>query len=650
MQKLAHEVYSFDEFHLDLTRGSLFRGEIELKLRPKSFDVLKYLTQNHGRLVSKDELIEAVWRETAVTDDSLVQCLKDIRRALDDDTHQIIKTLPRRGYMFDKVVSSNDASVYTEDTAGFHIVLEETVDDETQNRENPAVQQRSKPANLIAVINRQYIAAMIVSVVLIAVVLAGLIFYRPLLAWWFKPPSIAVLPIVNMTGDAETDYVSDGLTESIITSLTQLNEGGKNQRLRVIAQNTVFIFKNKEFEPRSVGRDLGVDIVLVGKMFRPAGLQIFKFEMISVSDGSIMWSRQYSSGFTEPLLTAQNEIPRDIAAELPVSLSDADRENLTRRYTQNEEAYDLFLKGRAEFRKVTPSGLRKSIEYFQQAINLEAKFAPAYFAMGMSYRSQGNIDERADNEANEKAVELFQKALRIDNNLTLASVALKSNEAGVWDWKAIERAGPTHPGYGRYLLAAGRPDEKLELEKRQLLNNPFAPFLNFTHCNTLLALRRTEEAIAQCQKTLNIVPAADKAYFGPESPWIHLLLGLAFSQKNMYAEAENEMKLAVDLGENSKTLLAELGAVYAKSGQRGKAMEILEQLQDHDRNGEYFPSLNVSHIYISLGDKDQAFFWLNKAIDEREERVINVRFSDTYDSLRGDARFAELLRRLNLPT
>jgi DNA-binding winged helix-turn-helix (wHTH) protein/TolB-like protein len=651
MPKLAHEIYSFDEFQLDLTRGCLFRGTLELKLRPQSFEVLKYLTQNPGRLISKDELITSVWGGMAVTDDSLVQCMKDIRNTLGETGQEIIRTVPRRGYIFECDVTENGSAVYVGESSGVRVVIEETEDtngkvDATRYSDQPVVRRRS----LKGALKRHKIATIFITAGLVSVVIAGIVFYRPIVAWWFKPPSIAVLPVVNATGDRSLDYVTDGLTESIITSLAQLNELGKASRVRVIAQNTVFMFKGKEVDPGSVGRELGVERVLASKMLHQSGLRIIKLELINIEDGSVIWNKQYASTLTNPseFLAMQNEIPRDVAAQMPLSLSDSDRENLTRRYTKNAEAYDLFLKGRAEFRKVVPSALRRSIELYQQAIDLDPNFAAAYWAIGMAYKSLGNIDELSDKESAEKAIDMFQKALKIDNNLTVANNSLELSKADVWDWKSIEKAGPTHPGYERYLGAMGRLEERLESERRRLANNPYAPFLNFTHCNTLLGLRRPDEAIAQCRKTLNIVPAADKAYFGPESPWIHLYLSLAYSLKKMYPEAETELKTAIELGENSKTLLAELGAVFANSGQRAEAIKILEHLQDRERNGEYAPSLNISHIYIALGNKDQAFLWLNRAIDEREDRAVDIKYSDTYDPLRDDARFGDLLRRMNL--
>lgn len=656
MQKLAHEIYSFDAFKLDLTRGSLLRGGTELKLRPKSFDVLKYLAENYGRLVSKDELIEAVWRETAVTDDSLVQCLKDIRNALGDQSQTIIKTVPRRGYIFEKDVTENgSARIFAEETTGVHLVIEESVEtgeDEKEIRgEFAGSRKQTKAAFLIGAVSRHKGATAIVSVILMATVLVGAIFAKPLLAWWFKPPSIAVLPIVNMTGDAGQDYISDGLTESIMTSLARLNPPGKLPRLRVFAQNTMFIFKNKDVEARSVGRELGADSVLASKMFLQTGLRIFKFEMINVADGSVMWSKQYSVEPSSPVqfLETQNQIPSDVAALLPLGLSDADRANLTRRYTQNAEAYDLYLRGRAEFRLMKPSSLKKSIELYQQAIDLDENFAPAYWAVGLSYRTQGEIDERPDKEATEKAVDSFQKAIKIDNNLSPAKSALKKSEAGQWNWKAIEKEGPTHPGWGDYLFAAGRSDEQLEIEKTMLSIAPYHPFLNFLHCNTFLAAQRPDEAIAQCQKTLNLVPAPDRAYVGPESPWIHLYLSLAYSQKGMFAEAINEGKMAVELGENSKTLNAELAAVYAQAGQPAEAYKILDQLRAHEIGGEYAPSLNIAFVYCNLSDKEQALKWLNKAFDERESRLPWLRARSDCDALQNEPRFAELLRRMDLP-
>lgn len=644
------------------------RGGSEIKLRPKSFEVLIFLVENSGRLITKDELIQAVWQGMAVTDDSLVQCLKDIRRSLGVEAQEIIKTVPRRGYIFDKEISENGSSgqIYTEETTGVHLFIEETMnngieyEEKTRKRaEITAPRQKPKTANLLSAINRHKIAATVVSASLVAVIIAGIIFYKPILMWLFKPPSIAVLPIVNATGDPQQDYISDGLTESVITSLTRLNTPERKiPRLRVSAQNTIFLFKNKELDPRNIGQQLRVDSVLASKMFLQNNLRIFKFELINVADGAVLWSRQYSvswgktygngSNSNDEIVAMQNDIPNNIAAQLPLGLSDADREVLTRRYTQNSEAYDFYLKGRAEFRRLTPSGLRKSIEYFERAIDLDPNFATAFWAMGMSYRTQGVIDERADKEANEKAVDSFKNAVKIDNTLTLAVNALKFSDLDARDWKTIEKAGPSHPGYSFYLIASGRINEQLEEEKRRLSFEPYMPTLNLYHCMTLFTARRYDESIAQCQKTINI-SVDGKPNFGPESPWIHLALGNAYCQKGMFAEAIAEIKSAIELAEDSEAMWAMLGYVYAKAGQRDEAIKILNFLNERISRGEYVPALNVAWIYAELGDKDQAFFWFNKAIDEREGRLLNMTLEPELDALRSDARFANLIQRIGLP-
>jgi DNA-binding winged helix-turn-helix (wHTH) protein/TolB-like protein/Tfp pilus assembly protein PilF len=655
MQKLAHQIYSFDEFRLDLTRGSLFRHEVELKLRPKSFDVLKYFAENSGRLISKDELIEAVWQGTAVTDDSLVQCLKDIRQALDDRSQTIIKTVPRRGYIFEKEVSENVGGVYLEETSGIHLVIEETI--KTNGNEDAPAVTAFTPSLESSVINRVVAAARANRIVslsvaaLVTVITLTAILYKPIMSWYFKPPSIAVLPITNSTGKPELEYLSEGMTDSIIHSLAQLNESGRRPRLRVTALNTVFVFKDATADPRETGQKLGVDSVLASKMSDENGLRYFKFELIDVTDGSVRWSNQYSYSTARPVevLEAQNAIPRDVAAQLPIDLSDADRQILTRRYTQNAEAYDEYLRGRAAARLVTPSSLRKSIQNFRRAIDLDPNFALAHWAMGTSYRTEGLIDEIPDREANERAVDLFQRALKIDSTLTVANDAIKANEGAAGNWEPIKKAGPSHPGYAQYLAAAGRIDELLEDQKQRLTLSPYVPILNFSHCETLLAARHYPDAIAQCKKTLDLAPSSDAANFGRSSPWTHLLLANIYGEEGRFDDAVAEAKRAVDLSERSAAMLAMLACMYAEAGRKDEALGILDSLQKQLEKGEYVPPLNVAWVYGYLGDRDTAFTWLERAFQEQETRLNTIKSAPAFDPLRSDPRFATFVQRLALP-
>jgi DNA-binding winged helix-turn-helix (wHTH) protein/TolB-like protein/Tfp pilus assembly protein PilF len=665
MQKLSHHVFSFSEFTLDLRRGCLMRAGEEIKLRPKSFEVLNYLVENHGRLISKDELISAVWVEAAVTDDSLAQCLKDIRRALGDEEQQIIKTVHGRGYIFDTEVRDNGSqqvTKYTEETEGVQVIIEEQTDGREQHEIAaqtpllPAAPQGSVVSRFTNAIKRHKLATAIASAVFVALVIAGVVFARPILFWWFKPPSIAVLPIVNATGDPNNNYISDGLTESLITSLNQINEPGKRPRLLVTAQGTVSIFRGKEIEPRSIGRELGVDTVLASQMIEQNGLWIIKVEMINVANGSEMWRKQYSWGghFTDAFLTMQDEIAKGVAGKLPLSLSDAERQRLTRRYTQNPAAYDAYLKGRASWFKTTPEGYRKSIEYYQQAIDLDPNFALPYWGMGVSYSLQAKIGLRPYKEANEKATELYLKALRIDNTLRSAKGGMELVEMDSWNWEAIEKAGPSHQGYhffhGGYLVAMGRVDEQLTFENRGLALQPHNPALNFFHGETLFLARQYDAAIAQYQKTLNIVSGLPPEYSGALVNWIHSGLGHVYLQKGMSPEAITEFNKARELTEDLPPAWEDLGYAYAKSGQRDEATRILNQLQERATRGEYVLPLGIAWIYIGLGDKDQAFVWLDKSFEERSDGMRQIKTNPIYDPLRSDARFTDLLKRMHLPT
>jgi DNA-binding winged helix-turn-helix (wHTH) protein/TolB-like protein len=645
MQKLSHQTYFFDEFTLDVTRGCLLRGQEEIKLRPKSFEALKYLVENNGRLISKDELIHAVWVDTAVTDDSLVKCLKDIRHALSDEAQQIIKTVPRRGYIFDKEVKDNGfarVTKYTEETQGVQVIIEEQTDEREQHEiaaQTPPLLAAPKASPVrwfTNAIKRHKLATAIASAVFVALVIAGIVFARPILFWWFKPPSIAVLPIVNATGDPNNNYIADGLTESLITSLNQINEPGKRPRLLVTAQGTVSIFRGKEIEPRSVGRELGVDTVLASQMIEQNGLWIIKVEMINVVNGSEVWSKQYSwdGHFTDAFLTMQDEIAKGVAGKLPLSLSDAERQRLTRRYTQNPAAYDAYLKGRASWFKTTPEGYRKSIEYYQQAIDLDPSFALPYWGIGTSSALQGKIGLRPEKEAVEKATEMYLKALQIDNTLRAAKGGMELAELESWNWEAIEKAGPLHQGHhffhGGYLIAMGRLDEELAFENRGLALQPHNPGLNFFHGETLFLARQYDAAIAQYQKTLDIVSGLPPEYSGALVNWIHSGFGHVYVQKGMFPEAITEFNQARELTEDLPPAWEDLGYAYARSGQRDEAIKILDQLQERAKRGEYVLPLGIAWIYIGLGDKDQAFVWLDKSFEERSDGMRQIKTNPIY--------------------
>jgi DNA-binding winged helix-turn-helix (wHTH) protein/TolB-like protein len=664
MQKLSHQILSFSEFTLDLRRGCLQHGRDEIKLRPKAFEVLNYLVENNGRLISKDELIHAVWVDAAVTEDSLVQCLKDIRRALGDEAQQIIKTVHGRGYIFDTEVSDNGSAQvtkYTEETAGVQVIIEEQTDGHDANRiaaQIPPLLPAPKvsPVRRFANAIRQHkIATAVASVAFVALVIAGVVFARPVLFWWFRPSSIAVLPMVNATGDPNNDYLSDGLTESLITSLNQINTPGKIPRLLVTAETTVFDFKGRE--PSSAGQEFGVERVLASKLLRENGNWIIKVELIKVTDGSQLWSKQYEAS-TDPylpeyVLKVQDQIPNDVAGKLPLKLSDAEKQRLTRRYTQNAAAFDAYLKGRACWMKATAENYKKSMEYYQQAIDLDPNFALAYWGMGASYvlMGMGNTGVLSAKEAFAKGTEWYLKALNIDDTLSAAKHDLELQDMNAWDWAKIEKAGKKHPGYafpwGSYLTAMGRLDEQLAAENFILSWEPRNAGMHFFLGHTLFLARRYDAAIEQFQESFKIGnPTRDC----PPCSWVHSGLGHAYVQKGMFPEAIAEFNQTKDLLKDSTPSLEGLGYAYAKSGQRDQAVGILNQLQERRDKGEYVVPIGIAWIYIGLGANDEAFLWLEKAFAEKSDLMREIKTNPIYDPLRSDPRFTDLLRRMNVPT
>jgi tetratricopeptide (TPR) repeat protein len=353
-------------------------------------------------------------------------------------------------------------------------------------------------------------------------------------------------------------------------------------------------------------------------------------------------------------MKAQDDLASDVAGKLPITLSGAERQRLTRRYTQNPAAYDAYLKGRASWFKTTPEGYRKSIEYYQQAIDLDPNFPLPYWGMGLDYVLQAKIGVGPEKDAVERAIELYLKALRIDSTLKGAQGAMELGEMELWNWEAIEKAGPRHLGYhfidGGYLIAMGRLDEQLAFENRILGFDPHSPLMNFSYGNTLFLARQYDAALAQYQKTFDLVSALPPEYSSALVDWTHSGLGQVYLQKGMFPEAIGEFNKAKDLTEDLSPVWEELGYAYARWGRRDEAVKILNQLQERARRGEYILPLGIAWIYIGLGDKDQAFVWLDKAFEERADGMREIKTNPIYDPLRSDAKFTNLLQRMKLPT
>ena len=473
-------------------------------------------------------------------------------------------------------------------------------------------------------------------------VLAALVYFG---YSYFKPgtpiTSLAVLPLANGSNDPNTDYLSDGITESIINSLSQLPD------LKVMNRTTVFRYKGKELDPQKIGQELGVGAVLTGKILQHGDTLVIQADLVRVTDGTQLWGEQYSPRLPD-ILVVQGEIAKEISDKLRLRLSGQERERLTKRYTDNTEAYQLYLKGRYQWTKRTVDSLEKAVDYFQQALQKDPGYALAYAGLADAYLVNSVLPPK---DTSARAREAALKALAIDDNLAEAHVSLGFVKSRYdWNWseaqKEFQRAVELNQNYSvayfwyaDLLTVLGRQEEALAQLKRAQELDPLSPTITAAIDRTIFYERQYDRAIEQMRRSVELDPNFWSARFG---------LGLAYGEKRMYAEAIKEFQAAATLSGNSPTPLAMLGYTYAVSGKPDKARQIITQLNELSMH-RHVPPYNVAVIYVGLGDKDMAFRWLEKAYQEHDPSLVLLKVAPWLDSLRSDPRFSSLTQRVGFP-
>jgi eukaryotic-like serine/threonine-protein kinase len=478
--------------------------------------------------------------------------------------------------------------------------------------------------------------------------LAGLL----LVAIWFTLfrgrgeaiDSVAVLPFVNASTDPDTEYLSDGITETLIGQLSQI------PRLKVMARSTVFRYKGSKVDPQQVGRDLNVRAVLTGIVLQRGDTLTISMELMNVRDGSELWGRRYNRKLAD-ILAVQEDIAREITDKLRLRLESEEEKRLTGHFTENPEAYQLYLKGRYYWNKRTSDGIQKAIEYFQAAIAKDPLYALAYAGLADCYHVPANPLPPREKMPLAKAAAM--KALQLDDTLVEAHTSLaRVVYAYDWDWPAAEnefkraielnsRYAPAHQWYGGYLSATGRFREADAEKKTAQELEPLSLIINFEVGLASYFSRNYDQAIDQFQKTLEL-----DANFPPP----HTFLAAAYEQKGMFEEAIAAFQRAITVTKGAdKTLaMASLGHVYAVSGKKTEARKTLAELQRLSEHS-YVPATDVALVYAGLGEKDKAFAWLDKAYEEHSFSLSNLKVEPRFDPLRSDPRYADLLRRIGLP-
>jgi len=457
--------------------------------------------------------------------------------------------------------------------------------------------------------------------------------------------SIAVLPFAYTGEDPDMEYLSDGITETIINNLSQLPSLKK-----VIARSSIFRYKGKELDPHALGKELDVDTVLISKMsYRGDDLSI-SVELVNTVDSSRMWGNQYKRKISE-IFDVQDEISNAITDNLRLSLTGEELERIAKHHTESSEAYQLYLKGRYFCNRRTEEYLKKAIEYFSQAIDKDPDYALAYAGLAESYASLPDYSSLPPSETYPKATEAVQKALEIDNTLAEAHTMLAIIKLEYhWDWEGagqeFRRAIELNPGYASghflyayYLMYKGRFDEAIKEIRRASELDPLNLLIKTSIGTIFYFNRQYDQAIEAFHKSLEMDPNFVNAHFD---------LGLTYLQKSRYEEALAEFQKEKNISKGVNPLVEpSIGVAYALMGEKSKARQVLDDLLERSRK-MYVTPYGLAVVYFSLEERDEGFKWLDKAHEVRDRWLCFLKVDPLFDRVRSDPKFTTLLKKIGL--
>ena len=454
--------------------------------------------------------------------------------------------------------------------------------------------------------------------------------------------SIAVMPFVNESGNADIEYLSDGMTETLITSLSQV------PNLNVKARNSVFRYKGKETDPKTIGKELNVQAILNGRVAQHGYQLTLNLELVDVQTENVIWSEQYNRTQTD-LVALQSDIARDVSAKLQIRLSGADAKNLTKTYTANSEAYQLYLKGLFYWNKRTGEALKKSIEYFNQAIEKDPGYALAYAGMAEAYVLLPDYYAGTPQDSFPRAKAAAKRALELDETLaeahtTLGYALFISDRNYAESEREYQRAielnsnyATAHQWYGNGLTRMGKFEQGIAEGKRAQELDPLSIIINENLGEDYLYARQYDKAVEQLRKTVEMDPNFFLSHYD---------LGVAYEMKSSFPEALAEYRRVQQLNDDPNYLPA-FAHLYVASGKRDEALKTLEQMKDIARQ-RYVSSYSFAIVYAALGEKDNAFEQLERGNQDRGSDFTYVKVDPFLDSLHTDPRFADLVRRLGL--
>lgn len=585
--QLSGRVYEFKGFRLDVPEHRLLRNGQPLHLKAKIFELLLFLVERQGQLVEKDELMREIWPNTIVEESNISVGISILRKMLGEDRagREFIETIPRLGYRFvaevTQVCGAEIATPFSSSTV------------------EPIVSQPDLPID-----------------------------------------SLAVLPIQNSSKDANGEYLCEGITESIIHSLSQV------PNLRVMAFSAVIRFKGQQIDPQELGLLLNVRALILIRVIKLGDKLIIRSELVRVSDRSQIWGTQYERTSSD-LLAIQDEIAKAIVESLKVKLTLQQQKRLTKRYTEDVEAYNLYLRGRYFWTRYSKEWVLKSIDCFKQAIDTDSTYALAYTGLTDAYFRLSNI-HLAPREIMPKAKAAALRALEIDpdlaeahSSLGLVKVYYDLDWAGAeCEFKRALELNPdlvlAHQRYGSYLTFMGRITESTQHYEHALQLDPFSLQLNMNLATNHYLLGEYEMAIRHLNDTLDLEPNYMPTRF---------VLGSTYAQQGDYAKAIEEFQWIYKLDEEAHMAMGFMGYVYALDGQHAEAETLLNILTDISLRKHVSPYSMVL-IHLGLGQNDEVLEMLERLYDERNEWLLWLKVSPELRELRSHPRFQALLKRV----
>jgi TolB-like protein/DNA-binding winged helix-turn-helix (wHTH) protein/Flp pilus assembly protein TadD len=631
-------VVRFGIYEMSLQSGELRKGGVRIRVQQQPLKLLEILLERPGQVVSREELRNRLWPNDSFGDfDQAVNiAIAKVRGALGDsaDNPRFIETLPKRGYRFIADVSITESEP--------PLVRPEPGRTEVSGDQFQDVSSAPTSERVLWLKARN---AIVLALILILPVLVILLFRsrnRPPATGTIR--SIAVLPLENLSSDAAQDYFADGMTDQLITDLAQISA------LRVISRTSAMSYKGARKTLPEIARELNVDAVVEGTVLRSGEHVRITAQLIRASADTHLWADTYEGNLRDTLVL-QGKVAQAIADRIRIELTPGEQAGLKRLKVVDPQAYEDYLKGRYFWNKRTGDGLRKAIEYFNQAIAIDPTYAPAYSGLADSYALAGDWQYAVmtTKEALPKAKAAAMKALELDDTLSEAHTSLAFCLEGFdWDSETAEREfrraielspgyATAHHWYAWHLALIGRRSDALsEMRKAQNLD-PLSLIINADLAELLLIEGFVNDSIDQSRKTIEM----DSSF-----ALTHNQLGQAYLEKHMFPDAISELQKAVQLSSGSPTCMANLARAFAESGKRTEATALLNELKARSSHG-YPYATELASVYTALGDRDDAIALLEKGYEDRFNPGVLLR--PAFNPLRSDPKFQDLTRRIGLP-